>query len=252
VWLGWNGDGHIGPLNVTHSFYQVLGSQDDDPIGGQGQRLSAQMAAIELSMDFDWVRPKLSFFWSSGDPTPNDGVARGFDTILDNPNFAGNGFSYWVRNNLPLGNTALALKGAFSLVPDLRASKIEGQPNFINPGLFLLNFGVDLDLTPTLKSFINVNLLRFQTTKVLENLLFQKQIGHNIGIDYSVGMRWRPFLNDNVIISAGLAALQVGSGFQDLYSNTKFTFGANGLQRTTNSFPGGLLYSAFMAFTLTY
>jgi hypothetical protein len=252
VWLGWNGDGHIGPLNITHAFYQVLGGQDDDPIGGQGQRLSAQMAAIELSMDFDWVRPKLSFFWSSGDPTPNDGVARGFDTIFDNPNFAGNGFSYWVRNGLPLTSTGLSLKGPFSLVPDLRSSKIEGQPNFINPGLFLLNFGVDLDLTPTLKSFINVNLLRFQTTKVLENLLFQSKIGHNIGIDYSVGMRWRPFLNDNVIISAGLAALQVGSGFQDLYSNTSFTFGANGLQRTTNSFPGGLLYSAFLAFTLTY
>ena len=38
VWLGWNGDGHIGPLNITHAFYQVLGGQDDDPIGGQGQR----------------------------------------------------------------------------------------------------------------------------------------------------------------------------------------------------------------------
>ena len=87
---------------------------------------------------------------------------------------------------------------------------------------------------------------------MLENLLFQSKIGHNIGIDYSVGVRWRPFLNDNVIISAGLAALQVGSGFQDLYSNTSFTFGANGLQRTTNSFPGGLLYSGFLAFTLTY
>ena len=195
------------------------------------------MAAIELSMDFDWVRPKLSFFWSSGDPTPRDSVARGFDSIVDNPNFAGNGFSYWVRQGLPLGNTALALKGPFSLVPDLRSSKIEGQPNFINPGLFLLNFGVDLDLTPPLKSLFNVNLWASRPRRCSRTCSSSSNIGHNIGIDYSVGMRWRPFLNDNVIISAGLAGLQVGSGFKDLYSNRKFTFGANGLERTKNSFP---------------
>lgn len=252
VWLGWNGDGHIGPLNLTHAFYLVLGRERQNPIAGGSQDITAQMAAVELSMDFDWLRPKLSFFWSSGDRKPRDNVARGFDTILDNPNFAGNGFSYWVRQGLPLASTGLALKGRFSLVPDLRASKIEGQPNFINPGLFLLNVGTDVDVTPKLKALFNVNFLRFQTTAVLEDLLFQKNIGPNIGIDYSLGIRWRPFLNDNVIITAGLAGLQVGSGLRDIYSNTSFTFGANGLERTQNSFPGGFLYSAFVGLTFAY
>ena len=38
-----------------------------------------------------------------------------------------------------------------SLVPDLRTSKIEGQANFVNPGLFLYNAGVDVDITPKLR-----------------------------------------------------------------------------------------------------
>ena len=43
-WLGWNGDGHIGPVNVTHSFYQVLGEESRNPINAKSQHISAQMA----------------------------------------------------------------------------------------------------------------------------------------------------------------------------------------------------------------
>ena len=102
VYLGWTGDGHIGPLNVTHAFYQVLGRDSRNPISAAGTEINAQMAALELSMDFDWVRPKFTFFWASGDDKPLDSRSRGFDSILDNPNFAGGGFSYWVRQGIPL------------------------------------------------------------------------------------------------------------------------------------------------------
>ena len=50
----------------------------------------------EVSMDLDWLRPRLSGFWASGDRNPQDRFARGFDMIFDNPNFAGGGFSYFV------------------------------------------------------------------------------------------------------------------------------------------------------------
>ena len=171
--------------------------------------------------------------------------------ILDNPNFAGGGFSYWVRQGLPLTSTGLELKGRNSLVPSLRPSKLEGQSNFVNPGLFLLNVGTDIDVTPKLKMFLNANFLRFHHTEVLERLLFQPNIRDNIGIDWSIGARWRPFLIENVEITAGAAALQAGGGLRDVYTETTFRFGPNGLERT-KSFPYDTLYSAFLSLTLMY
>jgi hypothetical protein len=251
VWLGWNGDGHIGPINVTHAFYQVWGRENRNPINDRAQDISAQMAAVEISTDLDWFRPRAAFFWASGDSKPEDHVARGFDTIFDNPNFAGGGFSYWVRQGLPLTGTGLELVGRNSLVPSLRSSKIEGQPNFINPGLFLFNVGADIELTPKVKAIVNVNYLRFHHTQILERLLSQPTVQHDIGIDYSVGVRWRPFLIDNVVVTGGVGILQALDGLRDVYTNRTFTFTNRGLEKTT-TFPYDVLYSAFLSVTLTF
>jgi len=251
-YLGWAGDGHIGPVNLTHAFYQVLGRERASPFNGRNQEVSAAMAAVEVSMDFDWLRPRAAFFWASGNGDPSRGVSGGFDAIMDNPNFAGGGFSYWVRQGLPLTGTGLELKGRHSLLPALRSSKLEGQPNFVNPGLFLLSAGLDAELTPKLKAFLNVTFLRFHRTEVLERVLFQPKIRHDVGIDYSLGVRWRPFLNDNVIVTSGIAALQAGDGLRDVYTETTLAFGANGLQATRRSFPYDTLYSGFLSLTFVY
>jgi hypothetical protein len=251
-WIGLNGDGHIGRLNLTHAFYQVVGWEKRNPINNRTQAINAQMAAVEASVDVDWLRPRLSFFWASGDRKPDDDRARGFDMIFDNPNFAGGGFSYWVRQGLPLTNTGLELVGRNSLVPSLRSSKIEGQPNFVNPGVFVFNVGLDADVTPKLKTFLNVNYLRFHHTEVLERLLFQREVSHDIGVDYSIGVRWRPFLIENVVVTAGVSALQAAQGLKDVYTEDTFRFGAGGLERKRNEFPYDVLYSAFLAVTLTY
>jgi hypothetical protein len=251
-YLGWTGDGHIGPLNITHAFYQVFGRDDLNPIAAEPLDINAQMFAVELSMDFDWIRPKVSFFWASGDSKPTDGRGRGFDAILDNPNFAGGGFGYWNRQALPLTGTGLELVGRNSLLPSLRSSKLEGQPNFVNPGLFLFNVGADMELTPKLRASLNLNFLWFHHTESLELLLFQPNVRRTIGLDYSLGIRYRPFLNDNVILTAGVAALTVGGALKDVYSEETFRFGAAGLEVTRNEFPYDMLYSAFVALTLTY
>jgi hypothetical protein len=115
------------------------------------------MAALELSYDRDWARFRTSFFWASGDSSINNSHATGFDTIFDNPNFAGGDFSYWQSQQIKL--LGVDLKNANSLVPDLRSSKIQGQANFVNPGLMLGNFGIDFFLTPKLKMVNNLNLL---------------------------------------------------------------------------------------------
>ncbi len=177
------------------------------------------MAAVELSLDKDWLRYRLSFFYASGDKDPRDGTARGFDTIFDNPNFAGGVFSFWDSEGIRLTSTGVGLVSPDSLVPDLRTSKSEGQANFVNPGLFLYNAGVDIDITPKLRGFINLNMLRFAHTDPLELLLFQSNIHAGIGADSGIGFTYRPPLSENIVITAGVDTLVPFQGLRDISTN---------------------------------
>ena len=145
------------------------------------------MAAIEGSYDRDWVRFRLSFFFASGDGNINNSHATGFDTILDQPNFAGGGFSFWNRQQIALQGVNLVQR--LSLVPDLRSSKIQGQANFVNPGLILPTFGMDFDVTPKMKLITNFNLIWFDKTSALQQFLFQGNIDRFVGVDLGLGLR---------------------------------------------------------------
>jgi hypothetical protein len=220
VYLGWAGDGHINRFNITHQFYWALGHDSFNPMANQPQEINAQFFACELSYDRDYVRFRTSFLWASGDHQINNRHATGFDSIMDNPNFAGGQFSYFDRQ--AIGLFGVNLTNGLSLLPDLRSSKIQGQSNFVNPGLYLLNFGVDVDLTPKWKMINNINFLWFDDTDVLQQFVFQKPIDTYIGIDLSTGLEYRPFLSNNVIVTTGLSCLIPGEGFDDLYDNWKF------------------------------
>ena len=218
-YYGFNGDGHLGPINITHSFYQALGHDTFNYLAGRRVSINAQMAAVELSLDKNWLRYRTSFFYSSGDKDPRDGSARGFDTIFDNPNFAGGFFSFWNREGLRLTGTGVALENGGSLVPDLKSSKLEGQANFVNPGLFLYNAGVDADLTPKLKAFANLNLIRFARTEPLELLLFQKPIHAGVGADSGLGLTYRPPLSENIVLTGGVNVFEPFQGFREISTN---------------------------------
>ena len=223
-YFGWAGDGHIGRYNLTHQFYWAVGRDSLNPLANQAQTISAQMFAIELSYDRDWARFKGSFFYSSGDKNPNNSHATGFDTILDNPNFAGGPFSFWNRQQLPL--FGVNLKQRLSLIPDLRSSKLQGQANFVNPGILIPNVGFDLDLTPKLKMINNANLLYFDHTAPLERFLFDGNIKKFIGVDLSSGFEYRPLLSDNIVCMFGVSTLIPGEGFFNLFNNFDSRSGA--------------------------
>jgi hypothetical protein len=232
-YFGWLGSGHIHRLNLTHAFYQAIGEDTFNPIAGRRVTVNAQMAAVELSYDHDWIRYRVSTFYTSGDANPRDGRARGFDSIVDLPNFAGGLFSFWNREAIRLLGSGVLLTASGSLIPSLRSSKEEGQANFVNPGIFLANAGADFDITPKLRGFANFNFLRFEHTEPLEFLLFQSPIRHNIGEDFGIGAEYRPPLSENIILTGGASALQPGQGFKDIYTgrthfslfgSVKFTF----------------------------
>jgi len=232
-YFGWLGSGHIRRINLTHAFYQAVGEDTFNPIAGRPVTVNAQMAAAELSYDHDWIRYRVSVFYSSGDANPRDGRARGFDSIDDLPNFAGGLFSFWNREGIRLLGSGVQLTTDGSLLPSLRSTKEEGQANFVNPGIFLANAGADFDLTPKLKGFANFNYLRFEHPESLEFLLFESPIRHGIGEDFGLGLTYRPPLSENIVLTGGASALQPGPGFKDIYTSrtlfslfgsAKFTF----------------------------
>jgi hypothetical protein len=249
-YLGWTGDGHIGWLNIDHAFYQVFGEDGLNGIAGRRVKISAQMAALELSVDKDWLRHKVSVFYASGDHNPTNSHATGFDTVFDRPFFIGGPFSFFSHQGFNLGGTSVNFKQRDSLVIDFRTSKSEGQSNFVNPGAFIVGYGLDADITPKLKGFVNVNYIRTIDTATTELVLFTNKASNDFALDCSAGFKWRPLLTENIILTAGAGFLIPRRGYKDIYrASTEPVFGFPGPS------PGhvdSFLYSAIVTVTLTY
>jgi hypothetical protein len=233
-YLGWAGDGHIGRFDITHQFYQALGEESFNSIAGKKTEIDAQFGAVELAYDSDYTRYHGSFLYASGDHNATDNKATGFDSIFDNPNFFGGGLDLFTRESIALTNTKVSLKGDHTLLPDLRTSKEEGQANFVNPGLLGYNLGMEYEVTPTVELNANATYLQFASTDVIQYVEHDSTLqGRDIGIDYSLGVRYRPLLNNNIIVNAGLDFLTPFSAFQEIYNSET-------------------LYSTFVSVTFTY
>lgn len=238
-YAGISGDGHIGRINVSHAFYQAFGRQDFNTISARPLHINAQLAAAEIAYEKDWAVYKISGFFTSGDNNISDGGARGFDAIVPNQQFAGGGFlgsnqladrglinplfdgggtNFLNRQPIPLTGTGVLLFGPNSLIPNMRPGPFQGQANFVNPGIVLLNAGMDAKITPKLRSTVNVNYARFHRTEILEAVLFQSGIRHSIGIDTGAGLQYRPLLSENIVLTGGAGFLTPMRGFKDIYS----------------------------------
>jgi hypothetical protein len=220
TYYGLNGDGHFGRLNLTESAYYADGNDKLNEFTGQGAKIGAYFAALEPSVDIDYLRIRGSFLYASGDSNPRGSSETGFDAINENPQFAGADTSYWIRQGIPLiGGGGIDLVGRNGVLPDLRSSKDEGQSNFINPGVLLLGIGGDADVLPELRLSVNFNHLSFNNTTVLELLRQQSPIHRNIGWDISGAATYRPFDTQNLILRTSAAVLIPGQGFEDLYAS---------------------------------
>lgn len=219
VYVGYNGDGHIGGYNLTASAYGAFG-KSDNTFTGQRSDIRAGFFAAELSRDYDWIRVRGSLLYASGDKNPYDDRSTGYDAIFENPVFAGADTSYWIRQNIPLiGGGGVALSGRNGVLASLRTSKELGQSNFDNPGTQLIGISADFDLTPETRVSVNVNQLWFDHTATLETLRNQRPIGREIGTDFSVAWIWRPKFHQNIVWRLSAAALEPGDGLADLYGS---------------------------------
>jgi hypothetical protein len=232
-YVGVGGDGHVGALNLTHQFYQALGTDELNGIAGQPVEIRGRFAAVEASVDRDWLRPKAVVVFASGDDNPGNDRADGFDAIFDNPNIGGGTFSFWNRQGIRLSQTLVGLVARSSILPTLRTSKTEGQANFVNPGLVMIGGGLDAELTRKTRLSVNANYLRVLATETLERVLFQSSIDRTLGVDLNAGIQYRPAVNENVVLIAGASLFRPGAGFRKMLTGT-------------------MLYTPFAALTVTY
>ena len=220
TYLGYSGDGHLGRFNLTTSLYYAFGETDPGVFVDEKVDIEAVFFAAELSMDFDWFRPRFSVLYGSGDDDPYDDKATGFDAIFENPQFAGSDNSYWIRQNVPLiGGGRVALSSRNGVLNSMRSSKELGQSNFTNPGIVLVGVGFDMDLLPELRFSGNLNQLYFDETAVLEVARNQGSIDKDIGQDISLSLIYRPLMSQNVVVRASYARLLPGAGYDDLYED---------------------------------
>lgn len=220
AYLGLNSDGHFGEVNLNTAYYWAVGRESTNPIADRQTDINAHLVALEASLDKDWIRPKASFVWASGDDDPFDGKAKGFSAIFDNPNYVGGANSYWVRQGIPLiAGGGIALTDRLSFLSDLRPGKTQGQSNFVNPGVLIYNLGVDVDMTPKLVWENNINWLRWDDTATIEVLRQDGSISKDIGIDLSTSFKYRPLLSNNIQFELGYAHLLPGDGFKNLYGD---------------------------------
>ncbi|HYM72727.1 MAG TPA: hypothetical protein VET89_07075 [Stellaceae bacterium] len=246
-YLGFNGDGHFGRVNLTTSAYYLFGHLSHNQFGAPGNKgsdISAFFVAAEPSIDFDWARFRLSGLYASGARHPQSGTVGGFDAVFENPQFAGADSSFWIRQSIPLiGGGGVALNTPNGVLADLRSSKGEGQSNFLNPGIMLAGIGGDFDILPELRLSTNFNYLRFDTTAPLEFLRHQANIPNSIGWDLSAALTYRPLFTQNIVFRLSGAVLLPGEGTKALF-NTPGGLGLFGND--------GLLYSVLANVIVNY
>ena len=218
TYFGYNGDGHIGRLNLTLSDYLAIGHQDHGVFYDGARRIRGEFAAAEASYDLDWLRLRLSAVYASGDKNPYNSTATGFDAIFENPIIAGADTSFWIRQAVPLiGGGGVTLSQRNGELADLRSSKDFGQSNFENPGVILIGLGADADLLPQLRQSFNFNHLWFdsaQTVAVARNQLLHSNA---IGWDLSTALIYRPFFTQNIIFRLSGAMLIPDDGYRALF-----------------------------------
>ncbi len=236
VYFGNTMNGHLGRWIFNPAVYGVAGKADHVVAGNPIRHdVLAWMGLADLEYPLDYVKFRLGYTYVSGDSNPNDTTDHGFDSISDAVQLFGGPISYLVGENIKFG--AGDLDRANSFYPSLRGGN--AQANYVNPGLQLMNAGMDVTFSPRVQMALNGNYSRFNNTGS-----FPTATGTNAnilhkdgGIEGNAFIRIKPFLhqiNQNVILDLGVSALHPLQGMQDMFQTDK------------------TVYSTFVALRLVY
>ncbi len=233
VYFGNTMNGHLGRWIFNPAVYGVVGKADHVVAGAPVRHdVAAWMGLVDLEYPLDFVKFRFGYSYVSGDNNPNDNKDHGFDSISDAVQLFGGPISYFVGENIKFG--AGDFVRANSFYPSLRGAN--GQANYVNPGLQLVNTGMDVTVSPRVQMALNANYTRFNDTGAFVN---STNILHKDGgIEGNAFFRIKPFLhqiNQNVVLDLGVSALHPLQGLQDMFQTNK-----------------SVVYSTFVALRLVY
>jgi len=180
------------------------------------------MAALELSVTKDWVRYYTSFFFASGDGAYRSVLRAAVLRTASTPSSTTPTLPVAVQlldsEGIMLTSTGVNLTNLPASCPAFAATR-KRAGELRQSGIYIFNAGADFNLTTKLTAFANSSYLRFDRTEPLEILLFQNPIRHSIGEDLGFGIRYRPPLSENIVVTAGESNLFPGAGLQNIYNS---------------------------------
>ena len=179
IYLGFNGDGRIGRLNLTASGYYALGEDENSLLDRRATPTSARFfLAAEPSIDFDWIRFRLSALYASGDDDPFDDDERRLRRDLREPDLRRRRHQLLDPPGHPVRRRRRRRRSTAATASCRRCARRRSRASRTSsiPGLILLGVGADFDVLPELRLSVNANYLWFDDTAVLEAL--RKQARH--------------------------------------------------------------------------
>ncbi|MGH8103343.1 MAG: hypothetical protein ACREJQ_02340, partial [bacterium] len=173
-------NGRLGRWVFNPAFYAVAGHAERlENTQLVRHSVAGWMGLLDLQYPLDYWRFRLGYLYASGDSDSTDRRDTGFDAISDGVGLFGGPLSYWVGENVKFGPGDFLR--ANSLFPSLRG--VNESANHINPGLQLLNGGVDLSLSTRWQVVANLNYLRFAEIGSYTNRIIIR--GHNAGVEFN-------------------------------------------------------------------
>ena len=235
VYYGGTLNGHLGRWIFNPAFYGVVGKADHVVAGAPVRHdVSAFTGLADLEYPLDFVKFRLGYAYVSGDGNTKDNKDTGFDSISDSVTLFGGPISYFVGEDIKFGGGDFVR--ANSYYPSLRGGN--AQANYVNPGLQLLNGGMDVTISPRVQLALNANYTHFNTLGSFASLGNTFQVFHkDAGMEGNAFIRIKPFLhqiNQNVVLDLGFSALDPLRGMQDMFKTDK------------------IVYSTFVALRLVY
>jgi hypothetical protein len=226
-------NGRLGRMDFNPAFYAVHGHADQVVAGVPVEHsVAAFMFLLDVRYPLDYWKFRAGYLFASGDGDPTDLRDTGFDAISDGVVLFGGPLSYWTGENIRFG------RGDFvrgnSVFPSLRGAN--DPANYINPGIQILNAGVDVTLSPRLEFSGNFTYLRFVKTGAYTNRVVISD--RSAGFEENFFLRIKPFLreaNQNVLFDLGFSVLHAQQGLKSAFQTTQ-----------------GTVYSSFLALRLVY
>lgn len=209
-------DGHVGRFIFNPAIYGVMGHADHLVSGAvQTHFVRAWNGLIDLEYPLDYWKFRVGYDYASGD-NPNSTIDTGFDAISDAVILFGGPISYLVGQDIKFGKGDFTRANSF--LPAFRGAN--AQANYVNPGLQLMNVGVDSIITPRVQLSLNLNYYRFNNTGTFGAAVINHK---EMGAEENIFVQWEPFLreiNNTFVIQTGLSVLHPLPGLRDAFGDS--------------------------------